>query len=43
MYDADGNPVLVPNVSSTNRKPAELAAIYHLIVNAVNNENARNQ
>jgi hypothetical protein len=40
MYDANGKPVVVPNASSTGRKPEELKAIYHLIVNAVNNEHA---
>ena len=38
IYDANGKPVVVPNVSSTGRTPEEMKAIYRHIVNAVNNE-----
>ena len=40
MYDANGKPIVIPNVKSTDRKPEELAAIYQMIVSAVNNEAA---
>jgi hypothetical protein len=36
MYDADNDIIIVPNISSTNRSPKEMKAMYRLIVQAVN-------
>ena len=40
MYDANGNPIVIPNMAQTHRTPQELAAIYRQIVAAVNSEAA---
>ena len=38
MYDASGKPIIIPNISATDRGRDELLAIYHAIVQAVNSE-----